>query len=757
MFSTSRHQRHDTAHHGKFTPLPMSEMGTNSPRGGAGLSSAAKDMVTATKLISPYITLKTFLVIIFISLLIIAVAILAAVLIITSEYTMFPVPDMTSEASEPSFVNASERTESPLSSTTTPFILSSSSSSTTSRTTASTKLTTTTVTTSTPSTTSSSTAPTTTTTTYRPPCKSGEYQCANYQCVDHSKLCDGYPDCEDGTDESLFCNCTTEQFRCSNGQCIPKSSVCDKFFDCLTYEDEANCPDCAGFRCKSNNVCLWDSNEKRCDAVFDCDDFSDEINCNLGYGHSRCKNGVEVRSLLWCDGVDDCGDNTDEENCVCEKLQKFACTSKPQGQCIPRQWVCDGISDCETGADESSCTNCSADQFQCKDYSCIPHSMHCDGKVDCATVGGDEDNCVKVDTDNELTITFGGVMLPVCWDFWSNDHSAYVCSSQQRRLVSSWPTKKLSPASRFAVLKNQSWNIADPTNQTFSFSEACPSGEIVNIKCQDQGLCGLRKVEFLESYVAGGGLPPLGKWPWVVSLSFLDTLICGGALIARRWVLTAAHCLSMPVPDRIDLDFTKTSFYFTITAGSILKINDPKTKLSANDLYRQTVRVAEIINHPYEWDLALLKLEKEVTYTEAVQPLCLPPEDYVFLPRAYCYLAGWGHFNSKQYMRPQTLRDARLQVWTENRCSKNKVLGETIVNINSTICTGYRSGVPSGCTGDSGGPLMCLDPASGLYTLAGIMSRGASVCGQGRSLSNRFARVSTSVQWIKNIMGKRSP
>jgi secreted trypsin-like serine protease len=112
------------------------------------------------------------------------------------------------------------------------------------------------------------------------------------------------------------------------------------------------------------------------------------------------------------------------------------------------------------------------------------------------------------------------------------------------------------------------------------------------------------------------------------------------------------------------------------------------------------------------------------------------------------FLTGWGRvFSDDLHKLADNLQEAKVSVVDHDTCMKRNVLP---VDTFLMICVGGAGS--SGCSGDSGGPLMCRSKYSRDWVLYGIASWVISINCPGDAYTV-YARVSTHTDWIRKNTG----
>ncbi len=139
----------------------------------------------------------------------------------------------------------------------------------------------------------------------------------------------------------------------------------------------------------------------------------------------------------------------------------------------------------------------------------------------------------------------------------------------------------------------------------------------------------------------------------------------------------------------------------------------------------ERVNVKRIISHPeynpvdYDYDIALIELEKPVSYT----PVKTMNPGVDFTGQEGLVL-GWGNALAQGSLYPETLQQARLPIISNLKCNESFNKDPTYDDpvTSNMFCAGLSQGGVDACQNDSGGPLMIYDGTG--WRLAGIVSWG---------------------------------
>lgn len=251
----------------------------------------------------------------------------------------------------------------------------------------------------------------------------------------------------------------------------------------------------------------------------------------------------------------------------------------------------------------------------------------------------------------------------------------------------------------------------------------------------------------MDFHILGGEPVLIGEFPHMAALGFQSEEIgrtfeydCGATIIAERWLLTAAHCITRSRPP-------------VIARYGLIDVD------ADGDGAGTTLSVVQVVTHPLYrrpatyHDIALLRLNDTIRFDNNQRPACLHTDAADLRGAGDLWVSGWGL--TELGRRSPVLLKANLTAVDLAPCNVS-ITGYGAMPtrrlpvglIGGQVCAADADGRRDACQGDSGGPLQVRGEQE-TWSVVGVVSFGV-FCGT--KLPSVYTRVASYVDWIESVV-----
>jgi len=259
--------------------------------------------------------------------------------------------------------------------------------------------------------------------------------------------------------------------------------------------------------------------------------------------------------------------------------------------------------------------------------------------------------------------------------------------------------------------------------------------------------CNCAPVSSSDRIVGGKEVNPKYKLPYQVLVSPCNKqggcFMCGGTILNKRYVVTAAHCLY----DGQTQMTLKGGAKFRVMVGEHDHCKAQGSFVLASVVHKHPN--FDIDSASVDNDIAILKLSKDLTFSDKIKPACLPTNATKDYSGKASTVSGWGGTKANTPMEPVdqprqcALKETIINILKPSSKKCSDFIGDSS---STTLLCGWAKGSDA-CQGDSGGPLTVAE--NGKYVLLGVVSYGSGCATENPGV---YARVQGFLPWIKNII-----